>query len=154
MSAREVEDALANLERLVQNGQRPSHYVARHVLLTLGKALRQESSETCAAWVARAGAAGSKAGEAWGTAVRDELTLACGEFAQCMDPRYLGLPNYDIEYTRAARGRLEDRLTAARALGFRPSDKETELLELADRVLEASLGRRGSRPPPEQGSRP
>ena len=59
MSAREVEDALANLERVVRSGQRPSHYVARHVLLMLGRVLREETSEACAPWVARAGAAGS-----------------------------------------------------------------------------------------------
>ena len=152
MSASEVEEALANLERVVRAGQEPSHYVARHVLLTLGRALREEAAASCSAWLERARAAGNAAGEAWGSAVRDELTLACGEFAQCVDPRYVGLPNYDFEYTRAARARLEDRLSSARELGFSPSPKEVEVLALADRVFEASSAR--SRSPRATRSRP
>jgi hypothetical protein len=72
-----------------------------------------------------------------------ELTLACAEFAQGVDPRYLGLPNYDLEYTRAARRRLADRLQAAHELGFRLAPREAGLLELADRVLDQHLTGRG-----------
>ncbi|NOT29598.1 MAG: hypothetical protein HOP15_04010 [Planctomycetes bacterium] len=145
--AREVEDALANLERLVRAGQAPSHYVARHVLLALGQALR-EGQEACGPWVERARTAGREGGESWRQAVQDELTLACGEFAQCLDPRYLNLPNYDREYTRSARARLEDRLRSARELGFEPSPREIEVLELADRVLAASGGHNRDGAPP------
>lgn len=145
--AREVEDALANLERLVRAGQGPSHYVARHVLLALGQALR-EQPEACGPWLERARTAGREGGESWRQAVQDELTLACGEFAQCLDPRYLSLPNYDREYTRSARARLEDRLRTARELGFGPSLRESEVLELADRVLEVSGARNGDGAPP------
>lgn len=134
MTARDLEDAVASLERLAQAGQRPSHYVGRHVLLTLGLALRTESPEACAPWLARIRTAGESCAPAWGEAVQDELTLACGEFAQCLDPRYLDLPGYDVEYTAAARLRLEDRLRAAQALGFAPTPREAEVLELADRV--------------------
>ena len=31
--------------------------------------------------------------------------MACTEHVQSVDPRYLDLPNYDFEYTRAARER-------------------------------------------------
>jgi hypothetical protein len=156
-----VEEALANLERLVQGGHRPTHYVARHVLLTLGGALR-EQPDACETWVRRARAAGARSGGAWNQAVEHELSIACGEFAQCLDPRFLDLPDYDLEYTRAARGRLDDRLRAARQLGFAPSPKESEVLELADRVLATLAQRRadaagGPQPPssrPAESSRP
>ena len=140
MSTRELEDALAGLERLARSGDRPSHYVARHVLLTLGRALLTGDA---AGAVARAREAGRLCGESWPAAIRDELTLACGEFAQCLDPRFLDLPNYDGEYTRAARSRLEDRLRAAEELGVALTSRETDLLELADRVLAAWEERRG-----------
>lgn len=134
MTARDLEEAVAGLERLARAGQRPSHYVGRHVLLTLGQALRTQPPETCSPWVARVRAAGESCGPAWGEAIQDELTLACGEFAQCLDPRYIDLPGYDVEYTAAARLRLEDRLRAAETLGFAPTPREAEVLVLADRV--------------------
>jgi hypothetical protein len=158
MSARDVEEALASLERAAREGRRPGHHLARHLLLGLGAALR-EQPERCAAWIERAQAAGTAAGAAWKDAVLDELTLACGEFAQCVDPRYLDLPDYDHEYTRGARARLEDRLRCARELGFTPTPRETEIVELADCVLEAATrrkaeagGQRG-RPSPAEGGR-
>ncbi len=151
-AGREVEDALANLERLVRAGHPPSHYVARHVLLALGLALR-ERPEACGPWLERARTAGREGADAWQQAVQHELALSCGEFAQCLDPRYLSLPNYDMEYTRAARARLEDRLRSARELGFEPEARDAEVLALADRVLAASAearqgAREGAQPPP------
>jgi hypothetical protein len=146
MSPRELEEAVRNLEKVARAGDRPSHYVARHVLLALGAALSERGEEASAPWVGRIRAAGELAGEGWHSAVDHELSLACGEFAQCLDPRYLGLPNYDLDYTRAARSRLEDRLRAARALGVAPSPKDSEVLALADRVLATVTERRG---PPE-----
>lgn len=142
MSLREVEAALANLEELARRGHAPSHYVARHLLLALGQALREGPPESYAAVVARARSAGEAAGPGWSEAVAAELGLACGEFAQCLDPRFLSLPNYDVEYTRAARARLEDRLGAARELGFRLSPRETDMLALADQVFAAFCAER------------
>ncbi|MSR62002.1 MAG: hypothetical protein EXS08_06115, partial [Planctomycetes bacterium] len=134
MSAAEVEAAVAQLEELAKGGHKPSHYVARRLLLALGQALREERGGS-SAWVARAQAASEAAGPTWRTEVQGELSLACGEFAQCVDPRYLALPTYDLEYTRAARLRLGDRLRAALELGFTLSERETDVLDLADRVL-------------------
>jgi hypothetical protein len=74
-----------------------------------------------------------------------ELGMACGEFAQSLDPRFLGLPNYDLEYTRTARARLEDRLRAARALGFQLSPRETDMLALSDQVFVAFCADREAR---------
>jgi hypothetical protein len=94
----------------------------------------------------RARAAAAGAGPAWSQAVQTELTLACGEFAQGVDPRYLSLPDYDLGYTRSARARLADRLRAAGELGFELSPREAQVLELADRVLAGHLARREDAP--------
>lgn len=152
MSLREAEKALANLEELVRRKAPPSHYVARHVLLALAQATG-EGDPGAPALLDRARAAGRAAGPAWSQAIQTELTLACGEFAQSVEPRYLSLPGYDLAYTRAARARLEDRLKVAGALGFVLTSRETELLALADRVLAEHLARRaqdhaGTHPPP------
>jgi len=155
VSTREAEKALASLEELVRRGARPSHHLARAVLLTLGQILREEGPGSCAALIERARAVGQRAGPAWSEEVQTELTLACGEFAQGVDPRYLGLPNYDLDYTRSARLRLADRLEAARELGFALAPREAQMLELADRVLEQHLARRragGSDPVPPPGA--
>ena len=147
MSLREAEAALTNLEGLVRRQTPPSHYVARHVLLALGQVLREEVPEG-STLLERARAAGAAAGPAWGEAVHTELTLACGEFAQSVDPRYLELPDYDFEYTRGARLRLADRLRAAKELGFELAPREAEVLELADRVLASREARpNGARRP-------
>jgi len=143
MNATEVEAALAQLEDLARHGQKPSHYVARRVLLALGEAAR-EGLESTPTWLSRARAAGEAAGPAWRESVQSELSFACGEFAQCVDPRYLAIPTYDLEYTRAARQRLADRLAASVELGFALSERETEVLELADRVLAAYEQNRAS----------
>lgn len=136
-SAREVESAVATLSRLATAGHAPSHYVARHVLLALGALLEEGPSAEASGWLERVRAMGAALGPPWEEAVRTELSLACGEFAQCLDPRYLALPNYDLEYTRSARRRLEDRLRAARELGFALQPREVDVLDLADRVLTA-----------------
>jgi len=152
MSATEAEAAVAQLEDLARRGHKPSHYVARRILLALGQALR-DGPEASGAWVARARAAGEFAGPTWRESVQGELSLACGEFAQCVDPRYLAIPTYDLEYTRAARLRLGDRLRAAAELGFSLSERETDVLDLADRVLAAFEQNRAAARP-SGGSQP
>lgn len=143
MSTPEVEKAIGSLEELARRQASPSHYVARYVLLTLGKLLHEAPPGSYDALLERTRAAGRAAGPAWDQAVQTELTLACGEFAQSLDPRYLGLPDYDLDYTRSARARLADRLRAAGELGFELTAREKELLELADRVLAGHSARQG-----------
>ncbi len=140
----ELERAVRSLEELARKKTAPSHYVARHVLLTIGQALREEPPGSCAALLERVRAAGRTAGPAWSEAIQTELTLACGEFAQSLDPRYLSLPDYDLDYTRSARIRLGDRLRAANELGFELTPREAEVLELADQVLASHTARRGT----------
>jgi hypothetical protein len=135
--------ALELLEKLGKEGAAPSHYVARHLLLSLGAALREGGADR-APEVDRARRAGAAAGKGWWQAVEAELALALAEFTQSVDLRYLGLPNYDLEYTLSARARLEDRLRAARALGWEPTPRELEMLALADQVLEAHRARRSA----------
>lgn len=135
----ELEKALVGLETLARRGEKPSHYLARHLLIELGKALATGPAPGA---VERARSAGNAVAGAWKTAVETELSLACGEFAQSLDPRYLALPSYDLAYTRTARARLADRLRAAAELGFELQPREVEVLALADQVFEAFLRQR------------
>jgi hypothetical protein len=145
----ELEKALTQLETLGKRGERPSHYLARHLLIELGQALAQGPAD---ALVARARAAGEAVSAAWTQAIETELSLACGEFAQSVDPRYLALPSYDVGYTRTARARLGDRLRAAAELGFALAPREAEVLTLADQVFEAFLRQRGEGHGTENGA--
>lgn len=144
-----LESALSTLEGLAQRGEKPSHYLARHLLIELGQALGQGDASAA---LERARTASSRVAAAWRTAVETELSLACGEFAQSLDPRYLALPSYDLEYTRTARARLADRLRAAEALGFALQPREREVLALADQVFDAFLARREGGTGPERTS--
>lgn len=148
MSAgQELEKALVQLETLARRGEKPSHYLARHLLIELGEVLAEGPAPEA---VQRARAAGDAAAAAWKSAVETELSLACGEFAQCLDPRFLALPGYDLDYTRTARARLGARLRAAAALGFELQLREVEVLALADQVYEAFLRQRGAPGGPER----
>ena len=133
----EVEKALARLEEVARQGAAPSHYLARHLLLSLGAALREGHQAPIEAWLERARRAGAAAGPRWSEAVQSELAMACAEFTQCVDPRYLSVPGYDRAYTRAARARLADRFSAARALELPPSERDQEMVALADEVWAA-----------------
>jgi len=142
-----LEAALAQLETMARRRERPSHYLARHLLLELGQELAQGTADEA---VRRARSAGEALAQDWSSAVETELSLACGEFAQSVDPRYLALPSYDLEYTQAARAKLHDRLRAAAELGFALAPREEEVLALAERVFVAFLEqRKGAAPVPE-----
>jgi hypothetical protein len=154
MSARDLEAAITDLEDLARRGRQPSHYAARHLLLELGEALAADGLEASRGPLDRALAAGSRLEPGWSAAVREELSLAAAEFARCLEPRYLSLPNYDLEYTRGARARLEDRLRAARALGFELPEREGAMVELADRVLATLAEKRPGREGPSGGRAP
>jgi hypothetical protein len=138
-----LETALRSLEEAGRKGWIPSHYLAREVLLALGRWIREHGAAPADPWVGRAREAGRALGGGWTQAVAAELSMACAEFAQSVDPRYLDLPDYDLDYTLEARARLEDRLVAARELGSRPADREAEIVGMADQVLAAHLRRKG-----------
>jgi len=139
-----LETTLGRMEALAGTRRRPDHHLAREVLLALGAALRDGSAGTGSAepWLRRARAAGEALGPDWRRAVQAELSMACGEVVQGLDPRFVELPNYDLEYSRSARERLESRLLAAAELGFALETREQEMLALADRMLAALVARR------------
>jgi hypothetical protein len=138
----ELEDALVALEKVASRKGRPGHFQARDVLLALGRHL-EEDEEAAGGAAERARRAAARLGEAWKRAVESELTLAVAEFVRAVDPRYLDLPNYDHDYTRASRQRLGWRLDAARAFALRPTARELELLGYADGVWSEAQRRRG-----------
>jgi len=141
---RSVEAALADLADAARRGRTPDAYLARQVLLALGQALRADAAGA-APLIERIRSSVAPLEPAWTRAVQDELMLAIGEFAQCLDPRFLDHPDYDMEYTAAARERLDDRLAGARALHLDPRPRDSEVLVLADRVHAAALDKRDAR---------
>ncbi len=117
-----LEDAVIELEAFVGDPKkrRPDRYDARALLVPLGLLLLDagDADAGLSEVVERARDAGGRLGERWAEAVAGELSLACAEHVHAVDPRYLDLPNYDFEYTRRARRRLEARLRAATHLGL------------------------------------
>lgn len=106
--------AVTELEALARAGERPNRYHARAVLVPYGRLLLAHGEGALDAELeARLEAFAETLGQAWAEAIQAELSLACAEHVHAADPRYLGLSNYDWEYTLAARGRLEARLVAA-----------------------------------------
>jgi len=74
--------------------------------------------------------------DAWQVAVRDELAMACTEHIRSVDPRYLGHPAYDLDYTLEARRVLEDRLKGAEVTGIVLDDVLSAGIRRADSLLE------------------
>ena len=112
--AQALAQALADLEELARTGARPNRYHARALLLPYGELLLNGGDAAIDDAVdARLQEAATAVGEAWPEAIQAELALACAEHIHSADPRYFDLPNYDWDYTFAARQRLEARLVAA-----------------------------------------
>lgn len=113
-AARELAEAVAELEELARAGGRPNRYHARALLVPCGELLLEGGEGAIdEALDARLQAAATALGEAWPEAIQAELSLACAEHVHSADPRYFDLPNYDWGYTLTARRRLEARLVAA-----------------------------------------
>ena len=134
----ELDRALDALEQLVRADGRPSRHEARAILVPLGTALA-EGGEGTKARIARLRAAVERLRESWEAAVHEELSLACAEHVQAVDPRYLGLSDYDFDYTVEARARLQARLRAAEALGIEAPRALWLRVEEADAILEDYL---------------
>jgi len=144
MSDPELDAALRDLEEDARRGRRASPYLARELLISLGR--RIEAGAEVEGELSRIREASATLGPRWDETLRGELSLAVGEFVQSVDPRYLELPNYDFEYTTRARARLEHRLRAAGALDLALEEREAELLALADAVWSARLARGSAAP--------
>jgi hypothetical protein len=133
--------------------ERPNNHHARALLLALGEGLHELGAEALGPeLVARTAALIGRDEEAWQAAVAREVELAAWEYDQSVDPRYLAQPDYDLDYTLAARDRLELRLLALEPLGFEPPAELLEKIDRADERLERGLGRPPRRDRGQDGS--
>lgn len=141
-AAEELQDALDHLEA---QGKREKPAVsrrdARAVLLPFGSLLCAGSEGTAAA-AERLRRLTARFDEAWRTAVTEELRLAGAEYVMSVDERYLGMPDYDFEYTTGARERLESRLRACEELGYALPEGLRERVADADEVYRPYVERR------------
>jgi hypothetical protein len=148
---READDALdaslADLERTVRKHKAPTRHQARAVLLALGERLLAGPAEDVEPALRRLAGAVAPDEERWKRAVADELLLACTEFIQSVDPRWLDHPRYDFHYTVAARANLEARLRAAERLELSPEEDLLDRVARADALLEPHLRRRAGKEP-------
>jgi hypothetical protein len=141
----DLELSLADLEASVRRRKPPTRYHARAVLLAIGgRLLAGEGSELAPA-LQRLASTVAADPERWRKAVSDELLLACTEFVQSVDARWLDHPRYDFHYTVAARADLEARLRAAEELELSPSEDLLDRVARADALLEPYLRRRAGK---------
>jgi hypothetical protein len=139
-------EALAAADALHKDPRRPrkpTHVLARAILVPLGEALLEDPFSAAAA-LERMRAILARDRPGWQLAVEEELTLAATEHVRSCDPKALKLPRYDFQYTVAARHRLEARLRAAAELDLPASEALFDQIEDADQRLAPHLhGRRG-----------
>ncbi len=141
-----LETALSRLEELRRKRRRPERRDAREVLVPLGELLlRGDPAAQPLAERARVLLIGWEQGQ---QAAASELALACAEHVHSVDPRYIGLADYDVDYTLAARERLRARTSAAEALGLAVPSALARAVAGADARLEAFLARRSEPRPP------
>jgi hypothetical protein len=121
--------------------RRPTHLIARALLVPLGEMLLEDPASASDA-VERLRAILARDLPAWQAAVDEELTLAATEHVRSCDAKALKLAAYDFPYTVAARHRLEARLRAAAELDLPASEALLDQVEQADRRLAPYLERR------------
>jgi hypothetical protein len=121
--------------------RKPTHLLARALLLHLGESLLEDPASATAA-LERVRAIVARDQEGWQKAVDEELTLAGTEHVRSCDPKALKLAAYDFHYTVAARHRLEARLRAAAELDLPASETLLDQVERADLLLAPHLERR------------
>ena len=144
-----LEEALDELHAWIRKGKAPARQDARAVLIPLGRlALADPDTDLGpeSPLVTRLREAVAPCAEVWEGVVTEELALACAEHVQGVDPRYLELENYDLDYTLAARERLEARLAGAGVLGVEAPEHLLEGVRRADGLLRPLLEAR-NRPP-------
>ncbi len=135
----ELEEAVAALEGLASKKRpHPARHDARALLISLGT-LALEGDSALKVVVARVHAATGKFSERWDAVAQEEMQLASAEYVTSVDERYLGMPDYDFDYTTAARQRLEARLAACTALGLELPEGMRKRIADADSVY-ASYG--------------
>ncbi len=136
-----IDETLKELAELAKKKRQPNRFHARELLTALGTLLlaADDGPEPPEAERVRAAVAPF---EGWEKAVAEEMSLACTEHVQGVDPRFLKHPRFDFDYLVAARERLEARLRAVEALGLSvPEDLLNRVAE-ADEVVEPYLRER------------
>ncbi len=132
----DLEVAIAALEALAARKGPLTRHDARPVLIGIGSSLAGASTADIQAASMRFLALANGFRDAWQVAVRDELAMACTEHIRSVDPRYLGHPAYDLDYTLEARRVLEDRLKGAEVTGIVLDDVLSAGIRRADSLLE------------------
>lgn len=137
-----IDETLKELAELTKKKRQPNRFHARELLTALGTlilAADEDAPEVPEVERVRAAVAPF---EDWEKAVAEEMSLACTEHVQGVDPRFLKHPRFDFDYLVAARERLEARLQAVEALGLSvPEDLLNRVAE-ADEVVEPYLRER------------
>jgi len=130
-----LEAALAQLEAESKRGRPLERGLVRRLLLELGALLDEQRGPEPQALVDRALAQLQPRAAEWSSLLRAELEQAAQEYDQCVDPRYLSRPDYDLAYTLRARDRLRARLLAAAALGTNLPEAVEKRVRAADERL-------------------
>lgn len=138
-----IAENLADLKKRAAKRTEPNRFHARELLTALGELILAEEREPPEVALVRAAVAPF---EKWEQAVAEEMSLACTEHVQGVDPRFLDLPNYDFDYLVTARERLEARLAAVEALGLQVSEDLLNRVAEADRLVEPYLRRQRGEP--------
>lgn len=138
-----LEQSLARLEELGKaRGGRATRHDARSLLVALGRLAADGAPLDLPALRARLERAAAGVAPSWEAAVEEELRLAAAEYVTSVDERYLGLPDYDFDYTTSARERLDARLRACALLDLDVPRGLVERVEAADAVYAGWLERR------------
>lgn len=133
--------ALSHLEALARRGGRPIHLDVREIVLHLGGLVLAERAAEAERQLRRVGEVRRCLGAGIDAALESEYALACAEYVQSVDVRFLGIPNYDFEYVIRARERLEARFEAAALLGVELPGRLLEQVARADELLASRVAR-------------
>jgi len=134
--------ALSENQDLTTGKRPPSRFDVRALFIPLGALVLEGDLAGLAPTLEHLATFVRADDEVWQRAVAEELTLASEEYSQSVDPKFLDLPNYDLDYTARSRETLECRLRAAEHLGFGLPEGIQGRIEAADALLEPYLDAR------------
>ena len=138
----ELDAAIRSIESRTGRRVVVTRHEARPILIGIGRALHSGRSGDAAAAGDRLAKLPPPLRESWEAAVRDEMEMAATEHVRSVDPRYLGHPRYDLDYTLEARRQLEHRRRACEHLGLPLDAALLGAVARADSLLEGHTGTR------------
>ena len=138
-----IAENLTELKQLGAKKRQPNRFHARELLTALGELILAEGTEVPEVEQVRVAV---NPFDDWEKAVAEEMSLACTEHVQGVDPRFLDHPRFDFDYLVAARERLEARFAAIEALGLQTSEDLLNRVAEADRVAEPYLRQQRGEP--------